>query len=248
MSKRISQNRRRESRRFTLAAATALFCALALFAEPAWADTFTWTGNGVGNSWFNKDNWDPFGIPSSTDDVQITLAGTYTVTTGAAADAASLTIGNAVGAQELEVTGGTLTVVGNVDIDANATLTVRDDMSAGGLLDVAVGGALIIDAFDACCKIVIDVTSGVTNSGLIQLTSSVAQGATLNVTAGTITNNSCGTITNNSGGTIDLLAGAGGTRTISGDVDNSGDQEISAVRSKNSPASWVGPCHRDSHQ
>src|SRR5207244_3352045 len=81
-----------------------VFLLMALLATSASADTITWT-NGSGGLWSNASNWNSGAgpVPGSTDDVVITLDGTYTVTLDVSATVASLTLGGSSGTQKLSV-------------------------------------------------------------------------------------------------------------------------------------------------
>ena len=69
----------------------AFLCPLAAKAVPiAW-------NNAAGGNWNTAGNWNPAQVPTSADDVSITLAGTYTVTVDVNAAANSLTLGGASG-------------------------------------------------------------------------------------------------------------------------------------------------------
>ncbi|MHC5111657.1 MAG: hypothetical protein ACYTHJ_17470, partial [Planctomycetota bacterium] len=95
----------------------------------------SWDGGGENDLWSTAANWENDTVPTSTDEVHITLAGTYTVTLNVDATVASLTLGNATGAQTLEVTTTrTLTVSGNV--------TNLDTLAISGVLTVLNSGVV----------------------------------------------------------------------------------------------------------
>ena len=93
-------------RRTAAAAAFAVFALLVPVA--AGATPIAWNAAVSGN-WNTPGNWNPAQVPTSADDVSITLAGTYTVTVDVAASANSLTLGGSSGTQTLAIGGQTLT-------------------------------------------------------------------------------------------------------------------------------------------
>jgi len=97
----------------------------------AHAATVTWTGAVDGN-WNTAGNWD-VGVPTSADDVVITLGGTYTVTLDVDATVASLVLGGASGTQTLLLASHSLELDGASTIGAAAVL----DMNSGVLTAMA---------------------------------------------------------------------------------------------------------------
>jgi len=81
-----------------------VLCAFGALPAVASACTDSWK-SAVSGSWATASDWST-GVPVSTDDVCITVAGTYTVTVpGIAAQANSLTLGASSGTQTLDVQG-----------------------------------------------------------------------------------------------------------------------------------------------
>src|SRR5690349_10135914 len=82
-----------------------------------------WIG-GTGD-WNAAGNWSPAQVPTAADNAWITNNGAYTVTVpaGSSANAASLTVGGAAGAQELAIDRATLTINGASLINPNGQLT-----------------------------------------------------------------------------------------------------------------------------
>jgi hypothetical protein len=76
------------------------FLSLFLSSASSLAATNNWINPG-GGLWNNSDNWSTGAVPRSTDDVFITLTGTYTVALTGVANVASLTVGGGTGAQTL---------------------------------------------------------------------------------------------------------------------------------------------------
>ena len=220
-----------------------------LGAAPAHASSCTdsWTGAAADGNWDTAANWST-GVPVSTDNVCITLAGTYTVTLAGGTNSttvASLTVGGASGTQTLDVHGidghGNI-VLTSGSVNVNATGALRIDCQTPALpcsnsgnetLQVTTGeldnaGTLTTDAPNT-----INLDGNITNSGTINVESgatSFGQGSlvtpvTLNNQGALQISNNAGlqtsqTVHNDTGGSID--AGAGGTLTVSNGTFNEG--------------------------
>lgn len=111
--------------------------------------TISWS-NPAGGSWGVAGNWNLGRVPDATDVVDISLAGTYTVSLSGTANLAGLQLGHgAGGTQTLQVTSGsTLNVAGDIDIGALGVLRLSGAAVNGGgaLLNsgiVALSGASI---------------------------------------------------------------------------------------------------------
>src|ERR1700726_1575008 len=76
----------------------------------------------VSDPWATPGDWTPSGVPTSSDDVCITVAGTYAVTLNSAVSVNSLTLGGASGTQTLSVAGDT--AHGNAGLSLGAASTV----------------------------------------------------------------------------------------------------------------------------
>ncbi|MGN6371156.1 MAG: beta strand repeat-containing protein [Phycisphaerae bacterium] len=112
---------------------------LPLTSLPAYAATYTWTGNASTN-WYNAGNWSPSAVPSNNDIAKITLSGAITALgqtvnydyTGPAVTLSQLTVSHAA-----SIFGGT----GTLSIPAN-TLTATNenvgDSTNGGPLPGAI--------------------------------------------------------------------------------------------------------------
>ena len=79
-----------------------------------------WITVGNGN-WSNPANWNPVGVPTSSDTVTIKQSGTYTVTLDVSATVEQLILGGSIGSQTLFINGQTLTVTGT-SLDVNPTV------------------------------------------------------------------------------------------------------------------------------
>ncbi len=97
-----------------------------VLSRAASSTTFVWN-NPSGGSWYNSTNWTPSGTPTLADDVDITLAGTYTVFIDSSAECSDLNLGAASGIQTLEVSLNTVFVIyDGGSIGANGYLHVVD--------------------------------------------------------------------------------------------------------------------------
>ncbi|MFN8178933.1 MAG: T9SS type A sorting domain-containing protein [bacterium] len=220
--------------------------------SPVWGATVSWI-NASGGVWSSPSNWDS-GVPGASDDAVITLAGTYTVTLDVNASVASLTLGGASGTQTLSASsrtltlggasavnangaltlssstvggtgsltnGGTLTMTGsamNTALDNEGNLIVRASSTVNGALTTGVGTALRVQGGNLGTG-TLTVANGFTNNGTVELTSILgAQAATLVV--------SSGTLINEAGRAINALAGTGGSRTLTAQIDNRGTLSV----------------------
>jgi len=95
---------------------------VALIAGTSYAQTITWTGN-VSSNWGTPGNWNPSGVPTSGQNVNIpnttnkpAVNGTYAIN--------NLIISSGWGGGEVRVENGTLTVNGSVTINGQGILQV----------------------------------------------------------------------------------------------------------------------------
>ena len=124
-----------------IAAALAVGCSVLT----ASAATITWTNTSGGN-WSVAANWNPNQVPSPSDDVLITVGGTYTVTADLSANVNSLTLGGSSGQQTLNTALNTLELNNNSMVLAHGTLDwAGGNLISSGSLTVASGGVLNID-------------------------------------------------------------------------------------------------------
>jgi hypothetical protein len=118
-----------------------IFVVLFAFTCTANAAIKTWT-NTLGGSWFAPINWSPNGVPGTSDTVNITNDGTYTVSipTGTVA-VASINLGGSSGTQTLAMdTTESLTNAGS--IQANGILNMSNGSLLGSMV-VQPGGQII---------------------------------------------------------------------------------------------------------
>ena len=109
--------------------------AILLLASLGRCTTFVWT-NTVGGVWGSSSNWNPNGIPGSSDNAIITNAGTYTVTLNISPSVGSLTLGGSSGRQTLVTGGYTLTLAAASAVNANGVLALSGDLNDNGGLTV----------------------------------------------------------------------------------------------------------------
>ncbi|MFN7965043.1 MAG: hypothetical protein U0V87_05075 [Acidobacteriota bacterium] len=102
------------------------------FSAPVQAPLVTksWNSTASGN-WGDATKWTPSGVPTATDDVVITLAGTYTVTLNVSSQVASLTLGGSSGTQTLSMSANTLTLDGASSVTSFGALTQNGGTIAG---------------------------------------------------------------------------------------------------------------------
>jgi fibronectin-binding autotransporter adhesin len=181
----------------------------AVFALAVWAPTQahaggcenSWTSS-KGGSWFAAENWSKKAVPTSSEDVCITEAGTYAVEmteTSTTVTVKSLTVGAA---------SGTQTLIEASSCSLNATLTTTNGLTIGA------HGALTMTNGDGCGTSV-SLFGTVGNSGTIttvpahggerSLQGDLTNSGTLNVTGTTVFNGAKKTLTNQ--GAIDLSEG-----------------------------------------
>src|SRR5215471_11351980 len=85
--------------------------------------TISWT-NINGGIWGSATNWSPNIVPRYFDDVQITAAGTYTVTVNSNYVMQSLTLGGASGVQQLTNSAQTMYITNSTVVNANGRLSL----------------------------------------------------------------------------------------------------------------------------
>ncbi|RME85977.1 MAG: hypothetical protein D6775_01350, partial [Caldilineae bacterium] len=93
----------------------------------------------VSGNWSDPTKWDTGSVPTSSDNVFITVAGSYAVTLDVNAEVNSLTLGGSSGAQTLSIGGPTLTLNGASTVNVNGvvnlsggTLTGSGDLTVNG--------------------------------------------------------------------------------------------------------------------
>jgi hypothetical protein len=95
----------------------------------------TWDGGAGNSNWSSANNWNPNGVPATTDNVTI---GNFSVLLDASATVASLSVGSG-GTAVLTISGNnpnkTLTVTGNVTINSGATINATGN--GGHIFNIA---------------------------------------------------------------------------------------------------------------
>lgn len=219
-------------RRQTLGYLTAIsFLALT---QSGHAQTSTWT-DGAGffgfNQWTNKNNWSPTGVPTSSSQVIIDLAGGQAADVSGTAVAGTLVVGNSA-TGSLVVGGGlssgTLTVGSTVtlgqNLGSNGTITVSGlgaagTLTAGGQITIGGSGSgtLLVTSLISAAKVnangglVLDAASGQTGTLTVtgpQSTLNVAGGSGLIVGNDDSGTNGTNTATITLGGTATISAGS----------------------------------------
>src|SRR6267378_84553 len=243
----------------------AAFLTMGFGPSAAQAASFTWN-NASGGNWDVPGNWAPPGVPGAGDEALITLDGTYTVTLNVNVSLDSLVVGAASGTQTLSMTvAHTLTLSSNSRVTANGVLNFTTATIGGtgtlfhqglatfggstlngpftnqgtlilhgvcpinGALGTATGSTLRLEGNGSVGSSVATVATGFTNNGTIELTGTSASfGATLAVTAGTLVNAA--------GHAINVLAGSGGARTLTAQLDNQGTLSVQQALTINKSA------------
>ena len=221
-----------------------------------------WT-NAAGGNWSGIANWSLGRTPIATDTVSIAAAGTYTVTMDVGDTVAALFVGGGPGAQTLAVAGRTLQVDGDATVASSGALTISTGgvvrgvgtltsqgaiTTAGGSIQKALtnagtltaraatgftqavtndaGAVMRVSGEAATGAATATFGGGVSNAGTLEFTTSTA-GYNLQMTV------SGGALTNLPTGTITSLVGSGGTRSITGTIDNQGTIALPADLSVN---------------
>ncbi len=187
-------------------------------------------------NWENAANWNPSGVPASTDDVYIDASGTYTVTinTLVAVNSLHVGVGSGIDVQTLDVSAtNSLSLSGASDVTTTGALTLNgNSLSGAGTLDVygvlnwpngTIGGTGMLSIKAGG---VLNMTTANTKV-LDTRTLAVDSTATANWTGGTIQLQNGGTIVNS--GTFEVQAnspiangGAAGPFNNFGTVHKSG--------------------------
>jgi hypothetical protein len=139
--------------------------------------TIAWNNTG-GGAWSNPANWSPNLVPGFFDSVQITAAGTYTVTVDTNVTITSLTLGGASGVQTLTNYNQTVAITNGSVVAANGVLDL-----GGGTLS---GGPMTLQGTLNWAGATVNLPLTVTTSGVLNFSgsSSSIEGPLMN--AGTI--------------------------------------------------------------
>jgi hypothetical protein len=192
-------------------------------------------------SWSDGSKWSSNPLPPQPgDDVEIAVAGTYTVTLDVDPNLKTLLLGGSSGKQTLVVSGRTITTTSGATVAANGELSLRSGGSLAGALTnsgrvIAHGSPNTISSYTSVQSSLLRIDSavipgiaaltisnGFTNHGAIELIASqFVQDATLTVSSGALTNASDGTITS--------LPGVGGTRGLVAEVVNQAGGKINVA-------------------
>ena len=212
-------------------------------AEVVLASTDAWTGNGSDSdsSWSNANNWSN-GVPTSTTNAVIDLAGTYTVTISGTTDRAnSLTIGDNTNHGATLSGSGTLTVgsivsYGKVNAGHGDDLTI-DEIGSGslnyGIIEAKDGGSLTLDREGSATNKIGGIIEALGHGSTLTLDNNLSDANDGTVKAaygGTVTINVADNDPGNvlGGNYLTMEAISGGTLAIVGDVFNAGGATIEA--------------------
>ncbi len=182
----------------------------------------TWDRGAGNNNWASPNNWNPNGVPTSSDDVVI--PNNFNVTVNTAAVCASFTIGNGNQTNTITISAGqSLTVSGVVTIGAgtgngdNKSIVVGTGTLSVGSVTMANTGNDNRDSYISVSTGTINVSGNITMNGSADRNQIVFLGAgTLNIGGtGTITG---GTISNETSSAVALTRGTvnynGSTQTV----------------------------------
>ena len=164
----------------------------------------TWA-NPVSGNWSDPSNWSPAGVPTSSNDVCIKAAGSYTITVDAGASAGTLQLIGSTGTQTLDVAAGeSLSINGNSSVGKHGVVSMEDDNNVSSLYlnghTLTNTGTLTVDAATGGDYAYLASTGTLFNAGTVQV-------------AGALALNSA-TFTNGVGGSVSVASGGaftGGT-------------------------------------
>jgi Tol biopolymer transport system component len=201
--------------------------------------TVSWS-NAAGGDWSDPANWTPNQVPGAGDTAVIVLDGVYTVSLGADATVAALSVGGVTGLQKLAPTAATLTITGNATVSPSGELDLNGAgvsgagvLTQGGVLRAS-GGTTTLNMATVNNGLVdvqagdLQVQVGVTGTG----SGSVASAASLTVLGGASVD-LAGSSTFDGALTVQAGAGVvfnGGTHTLgsSSSVSGAGDFDVLA--------------------
>jgi hypothetical protein len=202
-----------------------LFASLAIIlasgAGNCFAASISWI-NPSGGNWNDSANWSTGTVPSATDDVSISMDGTYSVNLNNSITAASLAVGGGAGEQTL--------VIQNAAISAhviNKGIIILHGTTSFAKLENQLEGTIQVEAIYGT-HATLEVVNGpdFINYGEVQLTSNTthyAYQSKLAVTGTTWINN----------GTIRSGVGSGtGGRVLAGPLDNQGTIQVDYPQSR----------------
>ncbi|MCL7489109.1 MAG: DUF6531 domain-containing protein, partial [Desulfobulbaceae bacterium] len=193
-----------------------LFTFLALLLSVNIADcygaTVSWL-NPMSGNWNDPDNWSSGSVPQPSDDVVISIDGTYTVTLNGDVTASSIIVGGGAGTQTLMIQGAVV----DAQVINKGMMIARWDCTFNGAFENQAEGRLVVEGV-YYHQANLTVANGFANYGTIDLTNNRSNYyAKLLITDGTLVNY----------GTINSLPGVGGGgRYIYGALDNQGTLQV----------------------
>jgi hypothetical protein len=170
-----------------------------------------WAHLGADGSWSDPNNWDPQGIPGTTDTVELGSGSPYTVTVDTAALVASVTV-DAGPTTLLLTSGNSLTTSGGIDLGAGSLLGGTGTVAASG----GISGSGTLEALGGTLDV-----SGTISSGVV-LAIDTAAAATLKIEGTATSANAISLINDNQ--TLEI--GSAGNLTISAHQDITGGHII----------------------
>ncbi len=212
----------------------------------------TWDGGGDGVNWSSANNWNPNGVPASTDAVTIADGINLTVNTAAVCSSFTISGGNAA---------NTITISGANSLNVTNAISIGTGSGNGDNKIIAVGGGTLSAASVTLTATTnnnrssgitistgtVNVTGNITmgdsrdvvtfsNTGTLNIGGTITAGGTLTPSTGTVNYNNAGAqtvgaynynnLTLSGGGTKTLQAG---TTTISGNLTLSGTASTTTV-------------------
>ncbi|HEY4302911.1 MAG TPA: hypothetical protein VGM82_00480 [Gemmatimonadaceae bacterium] len=193
--------------------------------------------NATGGNWSVASNWNRNRVPTTSDSVVIAAPGTYTVTLDTTFVASVIVVGGGTGQQTLTVPSRTLTINTALAVKSTGVLRLSNATVAGAgpltnegtvLIPIAAvisdplvtlpGSILRVASEGATSAASVNVSSGFTNHGTVDLSSTIGGYQSGLLVAGTILNATDGIISSS--------AGTGGVRVIDGGLDNRGRIDV----------------------
>lgn len=211
------------------------------------ADAATCTSQGITPpfNWGTAATWTCNQVPLATDDVVI--ADGYTVTIDTTAVAASLSITTGTGTSKININTGSLTVSGNVTLDASGINNNNNKTINVGSATLSVGGTLTLTGGAGNRTAVLSLGTGTasiggniavnsaastitfTGSGTLNVGGNFGSGALLTASTGTVVYNGAGA---QSVGTYNYnnmtINKSGGTATLAGNISIAGNLNVAA--------------------
>ncbi|MEK9137182.1 MAG: hypothetical protein AAB393_08670, partial [Bacteroidota bacterium] len=176
----------------------------------------TWDGGAGTNNWGDAANWNPDGVPTSTEDVSLT--GANTININLAASANNLTLNNATLTLTI-LSGNSLTVSGSLTLAAGTLNTEASFPSVTGTVSIT-GGTVGYTAASGSQTVAVQsyVNLTISGGGTKTLAGNITPSGDLSISGGTFDLSSYSANRASAGGTLTVSNAAtvkiGGTGTI----------------------------------